>query len=107
MRRLPPVLVNLAAGASTALFLATLVLWVRSYAVEEAFSRDGPTAVTLHSANGQVGFSYLERAKNPSWGRYRFRGWSYVSGRAVPLLDDDRPPRTIFPLDRLGFVALY
>jgi hypothetical protein len=107
MRPLRPLLLNLAAGLSTALFLATIVLWVRSYAVEEAFTRDGPAALSLHSANGQVGFSYLDRAKSPFWRRYRFRGWSYTTGHIPPLLSDDQPPRTLFHLDRLGFVALY
>ena len=106
MRRLRPILLNFAAGASAALLLVTIVLWVRSYAVAETITRDESTLLAFNSADGAAGFTYQDRAALAASG-YRFRGWSYLSGPAVPRTRARPGPGTVFHLDRFGFTAAY
>lgn len=58
MKRLSRLLFTLAAAVSLGLCVATLVLWVRSYAVRDtvAYSGTGPITYSLDSESGGIYF---------------------------------------------------
>jgi hypothetical protein len=107
MRPLRGRLVTAAAYASAVLCIVFVVLWVRSYVIDEEIRRDRKHCFTFASGHGELALAYHDRTGVPY---PAFLGWHYAASpvfRLTPAHEYRNAAGTKFQFDLLGFSVLY